>query len=445
MKKQSFLLILGFLSLTLTVFYACQKDITTEASMQSTPSLVAIDLAEEENCDKMVHTAALGVLNLSKNPQFRAIVHQKCLEKFDDDYNVLLKNLKLPAAEIGIDLTSNFVNSIEENIPTINSNEVTVPYGYFNDNDHVMQAIDGYDYYEEKNYLQIYVPNFEAIDSDEPNVVADDEPIIVIYPEDTGEEEQDAFAYVLQEDGTFKSQVITPDFANSHLIWVVSINETKNISNGTTSNLPNLLNGSQTDASVKSQSRVVEKVKHVSLKSINVLDSKESFWGGRPEIYKLVQHLYNCQASTIVSTTGLTGTGISVNRHEYNLGHFGRFKRRRDCILLGLDAALAVFTFPTANDQISELRESEDLALVVYEYDGRKKNKKSFKVCSGSGMAIEYYSKQLPYFEGSFNWYDLPNYPGKWFILEDYQSNPIDDTKGADGAILKIEGKSAYD
>lgn len=443
MKKYSFLIGSAIL-LSLLTFYACQKDAQNDLQQNSTTNTAqgmptAIDQVVEENYDKMVHTAALGIMELSKNPNFRTLVHNKCSEMFDGDYNVLLKDLKNPAQDMGFNMNESFANSISSNVENINSDAVTVPYGYYTDGDHINQAINGYDYYEKKSYIQIYVPNFENEETDEPNNVSNEQPIIVIYPEENVEDEH-AYAYELGENGSFIAKKFTPDIVKDRLIWVISVNERVDFSGNVDSKIDLQLDKRQHIAT----ERGVERVKSFFIKSITITDKKESGWGGRADVYRLVQHVkrINCLNSDIVANTGLTGTGIAINRNNVEIGKFGAFKLRKEQFLgSSLEGTLALFSFPIVNNLISELRQTENLALIIYESDNKKKYCKTYKSCS-SGDNITYYSAQTPYYATTFDFYDLPD--GGW-TTTDYQYNPINDSKGASGAIIRFSGYGAYD
>ena len=162
---------------------------------------------------------------------------------------------------------------------------------------------------------------------------------------------------------------------------------------------------------------------------------KEGFWSGKAEVYRYVQHLNGCNASTTVATTGLTGVGVSINKLDQCIQKVSNSCLRKEFTPPFNLASLAVYSFPIENNHISELREfTENMALLIYEYDpGSPKN---FKPCSNTGVDMQFNSVQTPYFQGSFDWVDLPD----TFGSSDYQNNPINDSKGADGCIFNLKG-----
>lgn len=335
MRKYNYLVLLGFLSLSLTLFYACQKDsnnvLTPVQSLVAPPittSSSSVDPLEEENCDKMVHTAALGILNLSKDPQFRDLVHQHCLAMFDDDYNVLLKDLKTPLlTQTGIDLANSFDNSIRANLPTINSSVAHVPYGHFTDFDNIRKSIDGFDYYSGREYLQIYVPNFESATSELPNTVANEQPILLIYPEEV-DDTTPAYGYVLQDDGTFKVTMITQNFLDSHLIWVISINETVDDDGNCPVQSKSVVKTGGSNNLLKADSRGNTEKKKENLLEINISGKKESGWSGRADVAISFGHFQECLNSDKLSTYGplfqISNSDINARRGE--LKKVGRYK-----------------------------------------------------------------------------------------------------------------------
>lgn len=440
LSSQKSFLNLGIVLFVLTtgfILFSCNKESSTpQVNTAEARSLQESEALQDANSDKMVNTAALGLLNLSKNAAFRELVHNKCNEQFDGDYNVLLKDVVTPAAQIGIDLKHSFLQSIQVNASSIEASPSKLPYGYFTDETNIGKSVEGYDYFENKFFLQIYVPNFE-----EGNV-ENRQPVIVVFPDDN--QTCTPGAYVLDENGIFQPRVIDETFVKDNLIWVVSINErintplesnnsiinsNNNIGNGRVAELPRNTNAAS-ERGGNGRSKLAQ-INEIAIDARN-----ECFFCGRADVYIRVAHVINCNSLSSLGILILQPQQFDpINEVTNCIGKFGRFKMKTWCKITDFKARTLASPFGSF---INDLREEEDLAFVIYELDAqKKKNLKSYKVC-GTGYTMEYYSKDDAYHKRSFNYFDVPNYsPLKFGTWEDFDSNDINGNNSS----LRLGGK----
>jgi len=208
----------GIFLLSIFILYACNKSANDINDNQN--NYVSLELnCNDDIIDAYINLAALTLLELGKDIDFRNLIHNEIEKMFDDDHNVLLKTansyknvssfgssfsdtalLKTLERHNDIKILSNtYVNlSIQDVYPT---------------RDKIWSGIE---LCGKTNYLQIYIPNFETIDLNQIPVIAvntDDDPFQCV-----------TFGYTYQNN---KLVVIDLDssFAANNLIWVVSIND----------------------------------------------------------------------------------------------------------------------------------------------------------------------------------------------------------------------------
>ncbi len=416
-------ILISFIIVTLTVWFACQKENTND---NETLNLSESESVQDAKSDSYVNTAAIGLLNLSKNSAFREIVHTECAKQFDGDFNVLLSDLRNVAGTSGIDLKNNFLESISENAEQIYSKPIKPDYGFFTNQDEINDAILGYKYFENTFSLQIYVPNFETSN------VTNKQPIVVVYPEDV--EGCKAFAYEFDENMNWRTIAIdNEEDLKDKLVWVVSINErigaideapTSKIVKGDKRVEPKLNQQPASSASKRDLD-----TKNIYIDSIMIENRNEGFFGGRADVYVIAAHIVNCKSLSNLATPS------AINFVKNKIGKFGKFKLNRWCCVDDLPKKLAWHE----GGYISPLQDEEDLAFVIYEQDAeKKKNLQVFAVCD-KGYEMKFYSKNDPYITQAISYFDLPNQnPNKAGTWEDYVGNDIVGTNGR----AKLKGRT---
>ncbi len=154
----------------------------------------------EAHFDLVVETASYGLLDLRANPAFVNIVRGAVSNHFDNDDDVLFKNLATACTEQGINLASQMTATLNR----IGRTDL-VPY--------VNDAINGFSYFDQTAYMQIYIPFFGTAPATET-------PILVINK--NGLETAPAL-----NNTSDMPSLITIDRATAatHHDWVVGVNE----------------------------------------------------------------------------------------------------------------------------------------------------------------------------------------------------------------------------
>lgn len=104
--------------------------------------------AYEEKYDKIIETAAYGLINLSEQPSFRSLLNTQIAKQFDGDDNVLMKTLSVICNESGINLKEEMINSLTQSGKTD-----LIPY--------TDEVINGFKYFDTTLYPQVYIPFIE--------------------------------------------------------------------------------------------------------------------------------------------------------------------------------------------------------------------------------------------------------------------------------------------
>lgn len=212
-----------------------------------------INFVEEAKFDALLKTATYGLLELSKNPSFREMVHNEVAKRFDGDDNVLLKTINEKSMNIGINCLTAFKNSID----LYNDGTVKGDIGS------IKEAIDGFMYGGKMAYFQIYIPYFETVNLNQ-------DPIITMNAND-----EDTLPGLISSsldtvDATLDKLDVVEDMADDQLIWIISVNERIDEDIYISDTLTSIV-GSPTPKCIK-------------ISNINISDKKEGWGNGRADI-----------------------------------------------------------------------------------------------------------------------------------------------------------------
>jgi hypothetical protein len=230
MKKSIFSRIHGGIFLLLLTILAIQMSCSKESNNElvvSSPTTQSKPPEQSAKQDEathksMVKTAAIGLLELSKQVSFRTTVNAAVALKFDKDNNALLKKINadlLLSGQTG--LSSQFSSSIASNHTALEAKEVAgnlrlKDYLAYTDLTNIGKTIEGYQTWGNTAYLQIYIPFSESV-----NLLK--QPVIALADSETSDCQ--ISAYQLDANGIWQAITIDETFAQNNLVWVVSANE----------------------------------------------------------------------------------------------------------------------------------------------------------------------------------------------------------------------------
>ncbi len=198
--------------------------------------------------NSVIEAVAYGLVDLSKNSNFRTIVNQEVKLQFDGDDNVLLKKLNETCLNSGIDLKQEMTNCL-----TRQNKSNLIEF--------LEEAIAGFEYYETKLYPQVFIPFIEK------NNLQSQAAIALNY-----DLEEDLQSILIKENN---EEIFTANeaFAKNNLVWVVSMNESVD-ANG------NINKGNTKVGSEKS--RAINRI--LEVEQINVVVKNEPWGNGRADI-----------------------------------------------------------------------------------------------------------------------------------------------------------------
>ncbi len=170
------------------------------------------DIARNNN---LLNTAAIGIIERSRDPIFREYVHAKVREQFDGDDNVLLKT---------IDSKYPLMEKFKESIRAYGTLKLNQRSGDFNFDVYDVEelinlAIHGFEVFEgeQKWYPQIYVPFIDQVDLESI-------PTIVVGNQDGGDCRVLGYRPHNNKIG-YKAIMVDERYASENLVWVISTNE----------------------------------------------------------------------------------------------------------------------------------------------------------------------------------------------------------------------------
>lgn len=208
--------------------WGCQKEKSSDEPAITPEQSITSDIGGELGFrsgdtlypDNILNTAAVGLLQLSKNSTFRQLVNTEVAKKFDDDDNVLLKTVASKAqSDLNLNLETEFSNSINYHTGhiTVTSNPLQSYYqtlSIYTDATEVHNSIFSYVDDGETLYPQIYIPYIDQVNLNSQPVIA-----ILTFSE------TESVGYRLRTDGYFDVIRIDEAFAQNNLVWVISPNE----------------------------------------------------------------------------------------------------------------------------------------------------------------------------------------------------------------------------
>lgn len=199
------------ISTILFVFNSCKKnDIETSASITTSQ-----DLDDYKFLSNNLKQFAIILAPIINNSETRNIVRNKAKEKFDQEYEVLIKDL--------------FTNNLIQSLVSKEKSEKL--------------HVDLLERSGTHLYPQIYIPRYQYLEdnslntSTSPQVEIEDEPvplnpILVFYsgdPEvDSSQTNQSYPGYKIVENELVYYTMVDEEYANEHEVWIFSINETVN-------------------------------------------------------------------------------------------------------------------------------------------------------------------------------------------------------------------------
>jgi hypothetical protein len=237
-----------------TLLISCAKtesEINTNLkTAQTSPSYY------EDLYDQHINAAGFGMLGLANNSSFVAVVKDACDLQFDGDDNVLFKQLNDIAAENEINLAAEMEASLtnldkEDLIPMVDG------------------VINGFDYFDTKIYLQIYIPFIE-------NYNAEHSPWISLNHND-----DDVLPSYRVEGGVLNYDDIDEGFAMENTVWVISGNETVDNTGNIVMEERDLYH------------------KDAKINKIKIIEKKESWGNGRADISYIAYHINTSNCSRV--------------------------------------------------------------------------------------------------------------------------------------------------
>jgi hypothetical protein len=346
--------------LAVLVFFSCEKEEVLHVKNEVKVTPMEIDY----EYDASINSIGLGLINLTKNDDFRKLVFEECLKTFDGDYNVLLKSLEKSYDETFMSSTS-FLEEINNSFSIYRSQTMENENLTLKTEDEIVEAIRGIDYNQTTLYSQIYIPFIEEH-------TYNDKPVLVIAYEET----DDCIARGYQIIGDKINEIsVDETFARENLVWVISINERVDEKSNYIRETPRDLNGNNAG------SRMDEKL--VKVKEVYITDKKECWLCGDAEVSFAALQITSCSQST-QSVDVLYGRDfIAINNNQLNSWQ-------------STSSGLS-YMASTAKP----LTSAERIGFVLYEKDNKKKSwyrDWTMSGCSsGSNLKVYYYSKQTPY------------------------------------------------
>ncbi|MEZ5046073.1 MAG: hypothetical protein R2831_03685 [Chitinophagaceae bacterium] len=356
-----------------TFFSSCNKKNSSEdiASLSVLPYGNARITQTDPNeilYDNMITTVVYGIVNLTDNAEFKAVLNSEINKKFDGDDNVLLKTLSEECELQGINLEQLMTNSL-----LLNNKQELVQY--------LHDAINGFQYFEDTLYTQVFIP------------FRDDKDIInTISPVCMNFEDEDVMEALKKANTSILSVEIGEADAQNNTTWVVSVNET--VSNkGTIGNGKPKMGGSNT----RSAGDIP-----LWVSKINISDKKEGWGNGRAEISHIT---YIIRPSCIRNDFLLALPFCKLANAELNQWYEPTYNGQ-----LGTWLSRSYVYFA----DWQALSYNEKLHTIFFENDRRKKFGQSVQIspCSNSDNIANFSSKE-PYYgiiEALSNDFSTPDY-----------------------------------
>jgi hypothetical protein len=356
MKNQIILALLGVL-----LFTGCKKELPLEKSNitnQMVPKSAArLGNNYENDYDYLIRSTSYGLLKLGLQNSFVTYVNNRCADQFDGDDDILIKDLSsLVYAQYGMNLYNKLDSSL-------------IQYGDDSLESYLVDAINGMNYYNTKIYAQIYIPYL----SDNINKT---NPVICLNYEDTA---TSSLQGIYLSGGTLHTVTVDDNYAQTHLVWVVSVNETVDSSG-------------VTDVGDNYKTNTFSKVGEVD--AYNITDKKEDWYSGKADLKKIsMVTLGNGTSERLANCAGaISGYGDYAIAKVSNsdLGSWRNINLSNPILRTLNGAGFA--------DNLHLWGASDVVGILFYEYDVREKYSRSAQIFSGCGYSTVYYkSKETPY------------------------------------------------
>lgn len=232
----------------------CKK---TESELEPTSKTIQTSPNYYEDIyDQHINAAGFGMLGLANNSSFVALVKNACDLQFDGDDNVLFKDLYDMASENEIDLAA----EMETSLTNLGKGDL-IPL--------IDGVIRGFEYYDTKIYLQIYIPFIENYNSQQT-------PRVVLNHNDDAR----LPSYFMQN-GRLTSADVDEVFAQNNLVWVISGNETVDNTGNIVMEERDLYH------------------KDAKINKIKIIEKKESWGNGRADISYIAYHINTSNCSRV--------------------------------------------------------------------------------------------------------------------------------------------------
>lgn len=210
MKQLCLLIAITFLALS------CSKE--KQISMDS--NLLVKDFSTLSDVQKnayLLNSLGFGMLSQVDDLDFKKQVYEACLVMFDDDHNVLLKDLPSFKTQNKLDEIHHFIN---KNYEVTERLEEVAKYDFkaVSDRANLDYATIGLPIFGHTLYSQIYIPFIENYDVNQPLTIA-------IGDNDRTESGCRAVGYKFVGDEIVALE-IDEEYAKNNAVWVLSMNET---------------------------------------------------------------------------------------------------------------------------------------------------------------------------------------------------------------------------
>lgn len=301
---------------------------------------------EEVYFDDMIKTVTYGIADLSTNPTFRQVVAEQVALQFDQDDNVLLLNLDSALMPYNINLEQEMIKCLNAQ-----GKQSLVQYVY--------HTIHGFQYFGDTLYTQIFIPFIEGKDivSSVPSICMnfEDDPVL---------------GSVRKEGTTFIEAPVDEVFAMSNNVYVVSVNE-NTIGNGK----PRLGGGSS--GTTSRTAKIGDRLLFVD--DINISEKKEGWGNGRADIsFIAIMTKFSCNRQP-------DAAGIpfcKLNDRDLNKWFNATYGNKN---------------IADGNPEYWEQTDFEDMSIIFYEHDLRKKFGRTFAPSYCPYTVASYTSKESAY------------------------------------------------
>lgn len=263
------------------VWASCKKSALEEYTLSPTlpPKPYFVPPADTGLGDP-TKTMIWGLLGLSTDEDFKELVTTQVLDTFDGDYNVLL--YKLYSTWYNVyerDLAAEMAQSIDD---VIQYDPTTIDHPYeqynvFTNAEDVYDILHGFEYDEQQAYLQIYIPYIDQVNLEQTPTIC------------FGHQEVDTTLGYQWNGEEIITVEVDSNYAKSHLVWVISVNEVVDESGSLMPYVPDDGRG-QTNNTYRSTYHTLV------LTKFKVSDKKEAWVAGKAEVHFIAaRYNYSCQ------------------------------------------------------------------------------------------------------------------------------------------------------